>query len=113
MTNGVQQKPDSSKTYVAGQAPGMVGFSEKPAAPQEGGQADELPPKVGEQIAKILEREELCVPCNEVLLGPSPDEEAMLNVFTKRDSKDGQKCCVSDPLSCCGSWNCFEASIIE
>ncbi|XP_070184842.1 uncharacterized protein [Littorina saxatilis] len=54
-------------------------------------------PKVGEQIAKILEREELCVPCSEVRLGPSPDEENMLNVFTKRDSKDGQKCCVERP----------------
>lgn len=54
-------------------------------------------PKVGEQIAKILEREELCVPCSEVRLGPSPDEEAMLNVFTKRDSEDGQKCCVERP----------------
>ena len=54
-------------------------------------------PKVGEQIAKILEREELCVPCSEVRLGPSPDEEKMLNVFTKRDSKGGQKCCVERP----------------
>ncbi|XP_076454220.1 uncharacterized protein LOC143289179 [Babylonia areolata] len=54
-------------------------------------------PKVGEQISKILEREELCVPCSEVRLGPSPEEEAMLNVFTKRDSREGQKCCVERP----------------
>ncbi|KAL8559053.1 hypothetical protein ACOMHN_008241 [Nucella lapillus] len=54
-------------------------------------------PKVGEQISRILEREELCVPCREVRLGPSAQEEAMLNVFTKRDSRDGQKCCVERP----------------
>ncbi|KAL8583216.1 hypothetical protein ACOMHN_013771 [Nucella lapillus] len=54
-------------------------------------------PKVGEQISKILEREELCVKCNEVRLGPSPDEEAMLDVFTKRESRDGLRCCVERP----------------
>ncbi|XP_076435863.1 uncharacterized protein LOC143275556 [Babylonia areolata] len=54
-------------------------------------------PKVGEQISKILEREELCVRCSEVRLGPSRDEEAMLDVFTKRDSTDGLKCCVERP----------------
>lgn len=54
-------------------------------------------PKVGEQVAKILEREELCVPCSEVRLGPSPDEEAMLSDFTRRDTKDGQNCCVERP----------------
>lgn len=54
-------------------------------------------PKVGEQVSKILDGGELCVPCSEVRLGPSQDEDNMLNVFSKRDSKDGQKCCVEKP----------------
>ncbi|CAL1530981.1 unnamed protein product [Lymnaea stagnalis] len=54
-------------------------------------------PKVGEQIAAILEREELCLPCDDLLTGPSPDERSMLDKFTQKDSKTGLRCCVDQP----------------
>ncbi|XP_046574306.1 tumor necrosis factor ligand superfamily member 10-like [Haliotis rubra] len=54
-------------------------------------------PKVGEQIAKILERGKLCLPCNELRLGPSPEEENMLNKFTREEHDNVEKCCVETP----------------
>lgn len=54
-------------------------------------------PKVGEQIAAILEREELCVPCDDLLTGPSPDERSLLERFTQKDTKTGLRCCVDQP----------------
>lgn len=54
-------------------------------------------PKVGEQIAKILETEELCVPCDSVRLGPSEDEDRMLDAFIRRSKPTGEECCVEKP----------------
>lgn len=55
-------------------------------------------PKVGEQMAAILEREELCVPCEEFRLGPSPEEDSLLKRFNIRDTPNGANCCVDQPL---------------
>ncbi|CAG5120625.1 unnamed protein product, partial [Candidula unifasciata] len=55
-------------------------------------------PKVGEQMAAILEREELCVPCEEFRLGPSPEEDSMLRRFNVRETPTGANCCVDQPL---------------
>lgn len=55
-------------------------------------------PKVGEQMAAILEREELCVPCDEFRLGPSPEEESMLKRFNLKDTPTGVSCCVDQPM---------------
>ncbi|XP_041351614.1 tumor necrosis factor ligand superfamily member 10-like [Gigantopelta aegis] len=54
-------------------------------------------PKVGEQISKILEDEELCFLCSTLKLGPSPQEEHMLDPFIRKDDKDGEQCCVESP----------------
>lgn len=51
------------------------------------------PPKVGAQMSKILEKEELCLLCDEVRLGPSPEEDRMLDNFVRR----GEECCVETP----------------
>uniref|UniRef100_A0A2C9K817 THD domain-containing protein n=1 Tax=Biomphalaria glabrata TaxID=6526 RepID=A0A2C9K817_BIOGL len=56
-------------------------------------------PKIGEQMAAILEREELCVPCEDFLTGPSPQELSKLNRFTMKDTDTGGRdCCVDQPL---------------
>lgn len=55
-------------------------------------------PKVGEQMASILEKEELCVPCEDFRLGPSPEEDSMLNKFNRKETPDGQSCCVDEPM---------------
>ncbi|CAG5126947.1 unnamed protein product, partial [Candidula unifasciata] len=55
-------------------------------------------PKVGEQMASILEKEELCVPCEDFRLGPSPEEDSMLNKFNRKETPTGQTCCVDEPL---------------
>ncbi|KAL5005535.1 hypothetical protein ScPMuIL_018991 [Solemya velum] len=54
-------------------------------------------PKVGEQIAKMLEREELCAPCDKVRLGPSPEEDRYLDALTRKNTQDGEQCCVETP----------------
>ena len=54
-------------------------------------------PKVGEKIAKILEKEELCVPCDNYRLGPSVEEDRMLNEFTRKHEPEGEQCCVETP----------------
>ena len=36
--------------------------------------------------------------CSEVLLGPSPEERHMLKAFTRRESVDGDECCVEEPV---------------
>lgn len=57
-------------------------------------------PKVGEQISKILETEELCIPCDSVRLGPSVEEDRMLDTFIRRHGKteqSGEECCVEKP----------------
>lgn len=54
-------------------------------------------PKVGEQIAKILETEELCVPCDAVRLGPSEKEDRDLDAFIRRSKSTGEECCVEKP----------------
>jgi hypothetical protein len=55
-------------------------------------------PKVGEQISKILETEELCIPCDSVRLGPSVKEDKMLDTFIRRQTEQsGEECCVEKP----------------
>ncbi|XP_060073892.1 tumor necrosis factor ligand superfamily member 10-like [Ylistrum balloti] len=54
-------------------------------------------PKVGETVSKILEREELCIPCDNVRLGPSVEEDRMLNEFTRKHEPEGEQCCVETP----------------
>ena len=57
-------------------------------------------PKVGEQIGKILNHvpvEELCLPCADIRLGPSPEEDLMLDEFTRKDEPKGEQCCVETP----------------
>ncbi|ESO82165.1 hypothetical protein LOTGIDRAFT_237144 [Lottia gigantea] len=54
-------------------------------------------PKVGEQIAKILENKEMCFSCSKIRLGPSPEEDKMLNAFVRKDDKKGEQCCVETP----------------
>ncbi|KAL3847872.1 hypothetical protein ACJMK2_018763 [Sinanodonta woodiana] len=54
-------------------------------------------PKVGEQINKILKREELCLPCDQIRLGPSLEEDMMLDAFVRKHSTDGEQCCVETP----------------
>ncbi|KAJ8313459.1 hypothetical protein KUTeg_008982 [Tegillarca granosa] len=54
-------------------------------------------PKVGEEISKMLEREELCISCENIKLGPSVEEDKMLDTFIRKhdpDSHDGEQCCV-------------------
>uniref|UniRef100_A0A0B6ZX83 THD domain-containing protein n=1 Tax=Arion vulgaris TaxID=1028688 RepID=A0A0B6ZX83_9EUPU len=55
-------------------------------------------PKVGEQMAAILEREELCVPCEDFRLGPSREEDIMLKRFNVKETPNGLNCCVDQPL---------------
>lgn len=54
-------------------------------------------PKVGAQLAKILEREKLCLLCDRIRLGPSLEEDDMLKAFTRMDSEEGTQCCVETP----------------
>lgn len=59
------------------------------------------PPKIGAQMNKVLEKEELCLPCNEVRLGPSVEEDQMLDDFKRKPGESGRKddeqCCVETP----------------
>lgn len=57
------------------------------------------PPKVGEQMSKILEKEELCIPCDEVRLGPSYEEDRALDKFVRKPATetDPEQCCVETP----------------
>ena len=57
------------------------------------------PPKVGAQMNKILEKEELCLVCDEVRLGPSPEEDISLNKFVRKyvPGEKAEKCCVETP----------------
>lgn len=57
------------------------------------------PPKVGEQMSKILEKEELCLPCDEVRLGPSYEEDRVLDYFVRKPATDTdpEQCCVETP----------------
>lgn len=58
------------------------------------------PPKVGAQMNKVLEKEELCLLCNEVRLGPSVEEDQMLDYFVRKPGVNGRKdeeCCVETP----------------
>lgn len=57
------------------------------------------PPKIGAQVAKILEKEELCLLCDEVRLGPSTEEDSMLDTFVRKRPSPGAKeqCCVETP----------------
>ncbi|XP_059156118.1 tumor necrosis factor ligand superfamily member 10-like [Physella acuta] len=55
-------------------------------------------PKIGEQISSMLEREELCLPCNDFRLGPSQQEKDMLTRFTQKDTETGLSCCVDTPM---------------
>ncbi|XP_050390014.1 tumor necrosis factor ligand superfamily member 10 [Patella vulgata] len=54
-------------------------------------------PKVGEQVAKILENKEMCFSCGKIRLGPSPEEDTMLNTFVRKDNQKGEQCCVETP----------------
>ncbi|GFO48800.1 tumor necrosis factor ligand superfamily member 11 [Plakobranchus ocellatus] len=55
-------------------------------------------PKLGTQMAAILQ-EGLCVPCEEFRLGPSPEEEMLLNLYRDESSGGGSssRCCVNKP----------------
>ena len=57
------------------------------------------PPKVGEQMRKILEKEKLCLPCDEVRLGPSLEEDRELDYFVREPATetDPEQCCVETP----------------
>jgi len=54
-------------------------------------------PKVGEEVARILEKEDLCIPCDNIRLGPSDEEDRMLNEFTRKHEPGGEQCCVETP----------------
>lgn len=58
------------------------------------------PPKIGAQMNKVLEKEELCLLCNEVRLGPSVEEDQMLDYFVRKPGVSGrndEECCVETP----------------
>ncbi|XP_045201285.2 tumor necrosis factor ligand superfamily member 10-like [Mercenaria mercenaria] len=58
------------------------------------------PPKIGAQMNKVLEKEELCLLCNEVRLGPSVEEDQMLDYFVRKPGVNGrndEECCVETP----------------
>ena len=55
-------------------------------------------PKVGEQMSAILEREELCVPRDDLVLGHHPDEDRELSQFTIKEDPNGVKLCVEKPV---------------
>lgn len=58
------------------------------------------PPKIGAQMNKVLEKEELCLLCNEVRLGPSVEEDQTLDYFVRKPGLNGKKdeeCCVETP----------------
>ncbi|KAK3094355.1 hypothetical protein FSP39_000747 [Pinctada imbricata] len=55
-------------------------------------------PKVGEQIAALLKKDDLCVPCDNIRLGPSAEESKMLDTFSRKHDSDGTElCCVETP----------------
>ena len=55
-------------------------------------------PKVGEQIAALLKKDDLCVPCNNIRLGPSEEEAKMLDRFSRKYEQEGvELCCVETP----------------
>ncbi|XP_012944393.1 uncharacterized protein LOC101845807 [Aplysia californica] len=55
-------------------------------------------PKVGEQAYEIMQKEELCVPCDDFRLGPSPEEERELKKFRLKEGPEGVSCCVDTPV---------------
>lgn len=57
------------------------------------------PPTIGAQVNKILEKEELCLLCDEIRLGPSLEEDRMLDYFVRKPATDsrGEECCVETP----------------
>lgn len=57
------------------------------------------PTKVGKQMSNTLEKEELCLPCDEVRLGPSYEEDRALNIFVRKPptETDPEQCCVETP----------------
>lgn len=66
-------------------------------------------PKVGEQISKMLNREneELCVTCDSLRLGPSIEEDKLLDKFTRKDDPEGEQCCVESPKQLLSMLNLF------
>ncbi|XP_029633496.1 tumor necrosis factor ligand superfamily member 10 [Octopus sinensis] len=66
-------------------------------------------PKVGEQISKMLNREneELCVPCDNLRLGPSIEEDRFLDKLTRKDDPKGEQCCVESPKQLLDMLNLF------
>lgn len=66
-------------------------------------------PKVGEQISKMLDREneELCVTCDSLRLGPSIEEDKLLDKFTRKDDPEGEQCCVENPKQLLSMLNLF------
>lgn len=60
------------------------------------------PPKVGTVMGSILAREEkaeLCLLCDEIRLGPSVEEDKMLDYFERKPktATQGEQCCVETP----------------
>lgn len=60
------------------------------------------PPKVGTVMGQILDREEkaeLCLLCDEIRLGPSVEEDKMLDYFVRKPktATKGEECCVETP----------------
>lgn len=57
------------------------------------------PPKIGAQMSKILEEEELCLVCDEVRLGPSMQEDRALDYFVRKPATANKKeeCCIETP----------------
>lgn len=60
------------------------------------------PPKVGTVMGQILDREEkaeLCLLCDEIRLGPSVEEDKMLNYLVRKPktATKGEECCVETP----------------
>ena len=57
------------------------------------------PPKVGEKMRKILEKEKLCLQCDHVRLGPSLEEDRALDYFVREPATETEpeQCCVETP----------------
>ncbi|GAB1599789.1 tumor necrosis factor ligand superfamily member 10-like [Argonauta hians] len=56
-------------------------------------------PKAGERVSNIMNREdeELCVLCNSLRLGPSVEEDRLLDKFVRKDNPKGEQCCAETP----------------
>ncbi|XP_052783995.1 tumor necrosis factor ligand superfamily member 10-like [Mya arenaria] len=106
---GVQRKLHQLQTYIIGLAILLalssiviiITFSVLYANLKWDVQNHDHPPKVGAQMNNILEKEELCLLCSEVRLGPSPEEDRMLDYFVRKSgtgaSGRGEECCVETP----------------